>query len=97
MEVGRSDREQQGVGSVAVASGTMTGHAMTFIDGFASGNISRIVLRHYERCGRTNRECDGKQQSNVDRHEAPFICPCYPCRENLANPRPFARVWNKGS
>ena len=73
MEVGRRDREQQGVGSVAVASGAMTGHAVTFIDGFASGNISRIVLRQDERCGRTDRECDGKQRSNVDRHERPLI------------------------
>ena len=72
MEVGRRDREQQGGGSVAVASGTMTGHAVAFIDGFASGNVGWVVLRQDERAGGTDRECDGKQQSTVDRHEAPL-------------------------
>jgi len=76
MEVGRRNREQQGVRSVAEASGAMTGHAVTFIDGFASRDIRWIVLRQDEGCGRTDRECDGKQRSNVDRHERPLSFRC---------------------
>ena len=70
MEVGRRDREQQGVGSVAVAPGTMTGHAVAFIDGFAPGNVGWVVLRQDERCGGTDRECDGKQQGTGESQDA---------------------------